>query len=39
MGQVAGVETWLKPISLDGQPTYQRIINIAEVIQLRAPMW
>ena len=39
MGQVAAVETWSKPIPLDGQPTHQRIIKIAEVIQLRAPMW
>ena len=39
MRQVAGMETWSKPIPLGWQPTPQRIIKIAEVIQLRAPRW
>ena len=39
MRQVAGMETWSKLIPLGWQPTPQRIIKIAEVIQLRAPRW
>ena len=34
-----GMETWSKPIPLVWQPTHQRTIQIAEVIQLRVPRW